>query len=124
MRVLIVEDTEVVRREVAAILAGHKHLCDLADNGLEGVKLALTRRYDLILSDLTMPVLDGFKFIARVRKSDKNADTPILVFSALRDRDSVAKAMTLGIQGYVVKPIVEADLLARVRSFDPTVPSP
>ena len=58
--------------------------------------------------------LDGFKFIARVRKSDRNANTRILVLSDRADSDAVLRARDLGVDGYVITPIDDDELLARL----------
>ncbi|MBI5016381.1 MAG: response regulator transcription factor [Deltaproteobacteria bacterium] len=114
MHVLVVDDSSTIRHEVGRALTGFS--CDFAENGLVALRLALARRYDLILTDLTMPLLDGLKFIGRIRSGGKNQETPILILSSRKDEEAVFGARDLGVQGYILKPFAPEDLLGRVRA--------
>ncbi len=116
MRILIVDDSEMIRKAVGGALTGVGHECDYGPNGVEGLRLGLRQGYDLILTDIQMPVMDGLKFIQRIRMSGPNCRTPILVFSSCRTEETVILAGRLGVQGYVLKPIDRETLLATVES--------
>lgn len=116
MQVLIVDDDQAVRKELRAVLGKHGRVCHEAENGLAALKLAPGRRYDLIISDFNMPALDGLKFVRRIRSSEYNADTPVLMLTSLADKNSVMRAREIGVQGYVMKPFEPEELLARVKA--------
>lgn len=115
MRILIVED----ERKTAAYL--HKGLSesgfvvDVANRGDDGLHLARTQDYDLIILDVTLPEVDGWSVLAAIRQGGKQ--TPVLFLTA---RDTVAdrvKGLELGADDYLVKPFAFSELLARVRSL-------
>lgn len=115
MRALVVDDDKLIRDEVGRILEAHGIVCHYAKNGLDAMKFGLGRRYDIILSDIVMPTIDGLKFVRRIRCSGINSDTPVLMLTSRTDREAVTCARDLGVQGYILKPVQPEDLLARVQ---------
>ncbi len=111
--VLVVDDDASIRRGLAAELAAAGYEVREARDGEEGARLAEDESPDLILTDLAMPVADGFALIARVRKS---ARTPILVLSVRGGDADKIRALDLGADDFVVKPFSVPELLARVRA--------
>lgn len=116
MKVLVVDDSALVRRMVRATLEGAGFVCHEAADGLEAVRLALGNVYVLVVTDIQMPNLDGLKFIQRIRASEKGRWVPVLVLTSQRDHATVLRARALGVQGFVVKPVEAEDLLERVRA--------
>lgn len=111
MRLLITEDEPEV---LAYIVKGMKeagHTCDTATNGKDGLFLATTEQYDLLIIDRMMPGLDGLTVIKTLRGSG-NA-TPALILSALGEVDDRVKGLRSGGDDYLVKPFAFAELLAR-----------
>ena len=111
--VLVVDDDPSIRRGLAAELAAAGYETLEASDGEEGARLAAEREPDLVLTDLAMPVADGFELIGRVRKTGK---TPILVLSVRGGEADKIRALDLGADDYVVKPFSVPELLARVRA--------
>ena len=119
MHILVVDDSKTVRQTVGKALEGAGYRCDYAENGLEALKLSLRKSYNLIITDINMPALDGLKYVQRLRLSDKTREVPVLMLTAMRDRGSVSKAKELRVSGYVVKPVDPEDLINRVRAALP-----
>ncbi len=119
MHVLVVDDSATIRRRAREILEQAGHTCDEAENGLEAIKMALSNRYDLIITDIVMPVLDGLKFIQRIRASHSGGDVPILILSSRGDEETVLRARDLRVQGYVLKPLRPDILLDRIQRIQP-----
>jgi two-component system KDP operon response regulator KdpE len=111
--ILVVDDDPAIRRGLAAELAAAGYETIEAADGEEGTRLAEEKEPDLVLTDLAMPVADGFSLIARVRK---RARTPILVLSVRGEDADKIRALDLGADDYVVKPFSVPELLARVRA--------
>jgi two-component system, OmpR family, KDP operon response regulator KdpE len=111
--VLVVDDDPSIRRGLAAELAAAGYETLEACDGEEGARLAVEREPDLVLTDLAMPVADGFELIGRVRKAGR---TPILVLSVRGGEADKIRALDLGADDYVVKPFSVPELLARVRA--------
>lgn len=115
---LVVDDSPAARHEVAGILKAH-HLFERVDEAADGVQ-ALARlgqqpRVDLVLCDVVMQRMDGFKFLAAVRARPEWADLPIILLSGLEDPTEMARGLDLGASDYVRKPFDPRELLARVR---------
>lgn len=117
MRILVVDDAVGIRRGLGAFLLRAGYECDFAANGIEGLRFGLKSAYDLVLSDIEMPLMDGLKFITRLRMGGPNMKTPILVFSSHQREESVLMAAKLGIEGYILKPTNEAAMTEAVRTI-------
>jgi CheY-like chemotaxis protein len=102
--VLTVDDSKVVRSMVTRHLKEYGVTIVEAADGKEGVKAALQHRPDLILLDLTMPVMDGHQALVELRRSDATKSIPVIMLTAESNRDLVLSILKLGVAGYIVKP--------------------
>jgi two-component system OmpR family response regulator len=113
MKILFVEDNERVARFVKKGLVEAGHTVDHADNGRDGMFLAASEPYDVIIMDRMLPGdIDGLGIIAAVRKTGNK--TPILILSALSDVDDRIRGLKSGGDDYLVKPFAFGELLARL----------
>jgi two-component system OmpR family response regulator len=113
MKVLLVEDNERVTQFVVKGLQEAGHTADHADNGRDGMFLAASEPYDVIIMDRMLPgEIDGLAIIEALRKSGKR--TPILILSALSDVDERIKGLRAGGDDYLTKPFAFGELLARL----------
>lgn len=111
--VLIIEDNTDMRRYLRDLMKKHYRVLE-AENGEEGVKVAVEQVPDLVLSDVMMPVMDGFTCCAELRKRKETVHIPILLLTAkAEDKDSV-EASYRGADDYVRKPFNPEVLLAKV----------
>lgn len=113
-RILIVDDDPLFRQMMARALTGAGYRCDAAEDGVEGLRLSSESRYDLILTDLSMPGLDGLQFIRRTRAGGRNATTPVLVVSADAEIENPCFFGDIEVQDVLAKPLDRDDLLERV----------
>jgi CheY-like chemotaxis protein len=113
-KILTVEYNATVSADVRAILesAGYDVLPDARD-GAQAIEHVRTYEPDLILMDLTLPVLDGFEAASRIRAE---SDAPILAFTGHDDQETLERAEAAGTTGLVLKPFSEHGLLAAVRN--------
>jgi diguanylate cyclase (GGDEF)-like protein len=112
----VVDDSAAVRaalRETLAAMPAVGEIVEAAD-GVEGLAALARGPVDLILSDLTMPRLDGFKFIAAVRDNPRLRDTMVIMLSARGESVDKVRGLTLGANDYVTKPFERGELQARV----------
>jgi two-component system OmpR family response regulator len=113
MKVLLVEDNERVTRFVLKGLQEAGHVADHADNGRDGLFMAASERYDVIVMDRMLPgQIDGLAIIETLRKSGNS--TPILILSALSDVDERIRGLKAGGDDYLTKPFAFGELLARL----------
>ena len=113
MKVLLVEDNERVTQFVVKGLKESGHTVDHADNGRDGMFLAASEPYDVIIMDRMLPgEIDGLAIVEALRKSGKH--TPILILSALSDVDERIRGLRSGGDDYLPKPFAFGELLARL----------
>ena len=114
MRILIIEDEPKMAAYLRKGLVEASFTVDTADNGVNGLFLALHEEFDLIVLDVMLPGIDGFELLRRLRKEKQ---TPVLLLTA---RDTVAdkvEGLELGADDYLSKPFAYAEFLARIRSL-------
>jgi two-component system, chemotaxis family, chemotaxis protein CheY len=103
--ILVVEDSFAMRSFVRASLEELEGLdVSVAENGFEALRILPRRRFDLILTDINMPDINGLELIRFVRQSEQHRETPIIIIStdtSPRDRE---RAVALGATDYLVKP--------------------
>ena len=114
MRILLVEDEDRIASFITKGLAAEGHAAERASTAAEGVALARTHTYDLILLDLLLPDGHGRDVLQAVRDADP--DVPVIVVSALGETDDKVELLDLGADDYLVKPFEFAELSARVRA--------
>ncbi len=112
MKILLIEDDQSVAAYIAKGLKESNHTVDHADNGKDGLFLATTEKYDVMIVDRMLPEVEGLKIIQTMRATDNK--TPVLILSALGDVDERVKGLKAGGDDYLVKPFAFSELLARV----------
>lgn len=113
-RILAVDDAAFILSRIQDTLGEHYDMTTV-NSGLRALKYLDKNRPDLILLDIRMPVKDGFEILREIRSMEDRADIPIIMLTAMEDRQSVMKGIELGIRDYVLKPFVPEDLLERVQ---------
>lgn len=102
-KILLIEDSKVVQQMYRSKLTLEQFTVLTADNGMEAIKLLSQEKPDIILLDLMMPIMDGFKVLQVIKADPKLSGIPVLVFSAKGQPEEVEKALNLGAAGYIVK---------------------
>lgn len=115
-RILIIDDEPIARDTLEALLSQEPFEMYFATDGLEGFSRATEVRPDVILLDVMMPLLDGFAVCRAIRHHAELGEVPILLISALDDRDSRLAGLNAGADDFITKPFDRLDLLARLRS--------
>jgi CheY-like chemotaxis protein len=101
--VLIVDDTEFYRKVYMTKLLSAGYLTRVATNGIEALKAMMTQKPDLILLDLIMPEMDGFKVLQAVRASPALNKIPVIVFSSKGAAEEIQKALQAGANDFLIK---------------------
>jgi two-component system cell cycle response regulator len=85
-----------------------------ANNGAEGLDVAAKEMPDVILLDITMPVMDGVECLGKLKADPSLKDIPVIMLTAETGKENVLKIVTMGVRDYIVKPFTETNVLERV----------
>jgi CheY-like chemotaxis protein len=102
-KILLVDDTEFYRKTYSIKLTTEGYWVTSASNGVEALKAVATDKPDLVLLDLNMPVLDGFKVLQAMKADPNLKQIPVVVFSAKGVEEEISKAITNGATDFLVK---------------------
>ncbi len=115
--VLVVDDHEVNRAVIRAVLKDRPYRIIEATNGEEAVEEAFRETPDLILMDLMMPGMDGLEATERIKADTATGRTPVLMLTALGETSDRIRAFQAGVTGFLTKPVDQLELLAQVGSY-------
>ena len=115
MKILLVEDEPKTAQYVKKGLEENSYKVDTAIDGHTGKSLALSNAYNLIITDVLLPKLDGREMCRQLREA--NIETPILMLTALGTTDEIVSGFELGADDYLVKPFEFKELLVRIRAL-------
>jgi DNA-binding response OmpR family regulator len=107
IKVLLVEDSPAIQAIYKNKLTQEQFQVITANNGMEAIKVLSQERPDIILLDLMMPVMDGYKVLQVVKTDSKLSMIPVIVFSAKGQPEEIEKALSLGAAGYIVKAVTK-----------------
>lgn len=118
VRALVVDDSALLRRSVMSALARLDGvLCTEAVDGAEALKKAVANDFDIVLTDVNMPVMDGLKLIAALRKLPRTEKVPIVVITTESAEKDRTRALSLGADRYLVKPVQAGEVLVAVKEL-------
>ena len=115
MRILIVEDDEVLSDGLCRSMRQSGHAVDCVGNGKDAVHILQGELYDLLILDLGLPKLDGFSVLRQLRAHNRNV--PVIILTARDGVDDRVKGLDLGADDYMTKPFSLPELEARVRAL-------
>lgn len=115
MRILVVDDDRAIVKLIARVLRDDGYAVDTASTGEEARTLALVNEYDGIVLDLQLGDRHGFEILQELRRNARRA--PVLLYSGQADTDSIVRGLDAGADDYVVKPVSNEELRARVRTL-------
>lgn len=111
-KVLIVEDSPTMRQLIAFALKRIRGIKIVeANDGVDGLKKLSSDKFDLILSDINMPIMDGLKLVSLVRRDPNFKDVPIVIITTEGASEDRERALSLGANDYITKPIQTTQIL-------------
>lgn len=114
--ILVVEDNPEMQQYIETTLSSHFHVI-LANNGIEAIAQLETKHFDLILSDLMMPQMDGMELLEIVKENNDWKNTPFVMLTArAADKDRL-KALNVGLDDYLLKPFITDELVVRISNL-------
>jgi DNA-binding response OmpR family regulator len=116
VRILIVEDDPITQKTVAILMTRVGFASTFASNGVEALEKVVENPPDLIISDVMMPVMDGFTFLYALRSNPQTANLPIILLTARDSREDIIDGIDMGANDYIPKPFDPDTLLASVKA--------
>jgi CheY-like chemotaxis protein len=101
--ILVVDSNSLIRHSLSAALVSNELAVETANNGKDGLALALDKKPDLIVTDLQMAKMDGLAMIAKIRKTSWGKKTPIIIMTVDEEPESINKALEFGVTTYISK---------------------
>jgi two-component system chemotaxis response regulator CheY len=118
LHALVVEDSPTMRQLIVFALSRLRTLkITEADDGVDALKKMNQRRFDIIITDINMPIMDGLKLVRRVRSDDVYKDIPIVIITTEGAQEDRQRALTLGANAYITKPIQASQVIATVKEL-------
>jgi DNA-binding response OmpR family regulator len=116
-KILVVDDELIGRQLLDAILRREKYTTFLANSGYEAIEACRNNLPDLILLDVMMPALNGFETILEIKKDELLQNIPIILVTALEDRDSKIRGLECGANDFITKPFDRIELLSKIKNL-------
>ena len=115
MKILIVDDDATTRKLLGLYLRAKGYEVAYAENGLDGLEKLGAENPNLIISDLNMPYMDGIEFVKTVRADPARNEVPILMVTTEADPEERERALSAGVNGYLVKPVTAETVTQNIR---------
>lgn len=116
--VLVVEDSPAMRQLLSFILKRIKRVNVVeATNGVDALKRMSVNRFDLVITDINMPIMDGLKLVNLIRKDDIHKNVPIIIVTTEGAQEDKERAMALGANAYITKPIQSSYVIEIVKQY-------
>ncbi len=116
MRALVVEDSPAMRQLIAYALKRIKGLeVAEAEDGVDALKVLSQERFDILVTDINMPMMDGLKLVSLVRQDERHQHIPIVIITTEGAHADRQRALTLGANAYITKPIQAAQVVDCVK---------
>ena len=116
-KILVVEDNGDIRENTTELLELSDYCVCTANNGKEGLDMALQQTPDLILCDIKMPVMNGYNLLEHIRKSPSLKNSRFVFFTASCEKKEIEMGMRMGADDYLVKPFTEEELLGKLKKL-------
>lgn len=118
MSCLVVEDSPMMRQLLVFALARIKRLVVTeAEDGVDGLRKLAQGKFDLIITDINMPIMDGLKLVKRIRSDETHKDVPVIIITTEGSQEDRQRAMALGATAYITKPIQAPQVIAKVKEL-------
>src|SRR5688572_9670578 len=117
-KALVVEDSPTMRQLIVFALRRLKALAVTeADDGVDALKKLQGETFDILITDINMPVMDGLKLVSMVRKDATHKDIPIVIITTEGAQEDRQRALSLGANAYITKPIQAPQVISKVKDL-------
>jgi two-component system, chemotaxis family, chemotaxis protein CheY len=118
LHALVVEDSPTMRQLIVFALSRIKTLKVIeADDGVDALKKLSQQHFDILITDINMPMMDGLKLVSMVRKDEAHKDIPIIIITTEGAQEDRQRALSLGANAYITKPIQAPQVISKVKEL-------
>lgn len=117
-RCLVVEDSPMMRQLIVFALHRLRELEVVeADDGVDAMRKLAGGKFDIVVTDINMPIMDGLKLVKRIRSDEAHKDIPIIIITTEGSQEDRSRALALGANAYITKPIQAPQVIAKVKEL-------
>ncbi|MBI1948073.1 MAG: two-component system response regulator [Deltaproteobacteria bacterium RBG_16_71_12] len=118
LHALVVEDSPTMRQLIVFALSRIKVLKVVeADDGVDALKKLSQQHFDILITDINMPMMDGLKLVSMVRKDEVHKEIPIIIITTEGAQEDRQRALSLGANAYITKPIQAPQVISKVKDL-------
>jgi len=114
-KILLIDDSEMVLQILGAMIEDIGYELETASDGMQGLEELSQDDFDCLITDLNMPVMDGYTFIQKVRAMEKYSDIPIMIVTTEKEASDKEKGFAVGADIYLVKPVQKEELQEKLQ---------
>jgi two-component system, chemotaxis family, chemotaxis protein CheY len=115
---LVVEDSPTMRQLIVFALSRIRNLqVTEAEDGVDGLKKLSQQKFDILITDINMPMMDGLKLVSMVRRDEVHKDIPIVIITTEGAQEDRQRALSLGANAYITKPIQAPQVITKVKDL-------
>jgi two-component system chemotaxis response regulator CheY len=115
---LVVEDSPMMRQLISFALSRIRNLSVTeAEDGIAGLKLVNSRKFDIVITDINMPIMDGLKLVRKIRENESYKDVPVVIVTTEGLQEDRDRALALGANAYITKPIQAPEVIETVKKL-------
>jgi len=117
-RCLVVEDSPMMRQLIVfALNRVHELEVIEADDGVDAMRKLAGAKFDIVVTDINMPIMDGLKLVKRIRSDEHHKNVPIIIITTEGSQEDRSRALALGANAYITKPIQAPQVIAKVKEL-------
>ena len=118
MHALVVEDSPTMRQLIVFALSRVRNLKVVeADDGVDALKRLSGQKFDILITDINMPMMDGLKLVSMVRRDEVHKEIPIVIITTEGAQEDRQRALSLGANAYITKPIQASQVISKVKEL-------
>lgn len=116
IKILIIDDAVHIRRLIARMLTRDNYSVLQAGDGVEGLQLLKEQKPDVVTCDISMPVMDGYEFLAAAKSNPETKHIPIIIITAVGEEEDTVKALDMGADACLTKPFSSSHLIETIKA--------
>lgn len=115
--ILVIDDDEIIQNVLVKVLQKEGYTVEMGKNGKDGLTKMDKMHYDLVITDIMMPYVNGFEIVSKLKQHPNTANAVVIVISSITHEASIMDSFKLGVDEYIRKPIMVGEFLLRIKKL-------